>query len=155
MFNGLVVDVPVRVIKQRIDGVFAVGFLRAVQGAARQQRGQLGDGDAPYLMVQDVVDTILQVRELRLQADQQTLGDLTEEHARLGERVEERDRTVRPDLLRQQVEHLVRKLRRGEHLIVGQVRQTRQHVRVVGLVAEIQSATHIWLPPENSSTGNS
>ena len=41
------------------DGVYAVGVLGTIEAAAGKQAGQLGDGDAVELVVEDVVHPFL------------------------------------------------------------------------------------------------
>ena len=97
------------------------------------------DADAEHLLGQDVIDALLKVRNLARQALGEAAGDLAQEHARLRARVEERHRLVRPDVravvvgrprLGQRVQHPVRELGRREHLVVREVRDARQHIRV-------------------------
>ena len=69
--------------------VRAVGVLRAIQAAARQQAGEMGDADPKYLLCEDVIDALLEVRNLARQTLSEAAGDLAQEHARLRERVKE------------------------------------------------------------------
>ncbi len=52
--------------------------------------GELGDGDAEELMLENVVDALLQIRIDGFQSLQETLGDLAQEDAALAGRIEER-----------------------------------------------------------------
>ncbi len=106
----------------------AVGELRAVDAPAREQRRELGDPDAEHLVGEDVIDAFGEVGDRQDQAVGESAHDLAEEHTRLGERIEERDIGVGPDVGAvvgvcprggKRVEHLVRELGRGEDLIVG------------------------------------
>ena len=122
------------------DRVRAVGELRAIDTPASQQCSELCDPDAENLTGEDVIDALGEVRERQDQSVGEAASDLAKEDPRLGERIEERDIGVGPDVGAvvgvcprggKRVEHLVRELRRGEDLIVGEVRDARQHIRVV------------------------
>jgi hypothetical protein len=119
--------------------VLTVGPLRAVEAAPCDEAGQLGDPDAEDLLGQDVVDPLLQVRELVGQSLDEPLGDLAEEDSGLRERVEVGQRRVGPDVravmisspgLSDEIEHPVRELGRGEDLVVRQVRDAGEDVRI-------------------------
>ena len=78
-------------------------------------------------------------RELAGQSLDEPLGDLAEEDTRLREGVEVGQRRVRPDVraivigsprLGDEIKHPVRELRRGEHLVVRQVRDAGEDVGV-------------------------
>lgn len=116
------------------DAVFAVGVLAAIKGAPGQVGSQLRDGDAEDLVVQDVVDAKLSVWHQRFQASVQPFDDFPQEYATLGEWVKECRVRTPEKLLRQQVQDAVRQFWRGEDLVVAQVRDTVEHVRVVGTI---------------------
>ena len=63
-------------LKSLADAVFAVGMLGAVERAATHLGGEVGAGNAKQLLGHDVVDALLQVRDLLLQSSQQPLGGL-------------------------------------------------------------------------------
>lgn len=131
--EGSVVDVA-RFVIEVADAVRAVGVLAAVEAAAAEVGGELGDGDAEHLAVHDVVDALLTVGHLCLQAAVETLHYLAQEDATLGEGVEERGVGVAEQLLRQHVQHLIGERGRREHLVVREVRQAVQHVGVVEFI---------------------
>lgn len=79
-------DVALGVVEMG-DGVYAVGILGTIEAAAGEQAGQLGDGDAIDLFLENVVHPFLQVGDLLLQTHQQPLGDLPQEYAALAGRV--------------------------------------------------------------------
>ncbi len=81
MLRALEPDVPVIIVKALGDRMRAGCVFRAIQAPARQQAGQLGDGNAEHLFGQDMIDAGLQVRDFRLQARDQPLGDLAQEHS--------------------------------------------------------------------------
>ena len=81
---------------------------------------------------EDVVDAFLPVGNAVGQPRKQAAGYLAEEHACLAHGVEEGGLRVAPQRGGQQVEHVVDHGRRGEHLVVAQVGQARQHVGVIG-----------------------
>jgi hypothetical protein len=71
-------------------GVIAVRSLGAIDAPAGKMRGQLRDGNAEELMLENMVDTFLQIRIDGFQPLQQTLGDLAQEDTALAGRIEER-----------------------------------------------------------------
>ena len=64
------------------DGVLAVGPLGAVDAAAGDQAGELGDADAEDLLGQDVVDALFEVGDLVLQSFDEARRDLAQEDTR-------------------------------------------------------------------------
>ena len=129
----MVLDVA-RLVVEVADAVLAVGMLAAVEATATEVGGELGDGDAEHLAVHDMVDALLTVGNLRLQATVEPLDDFAEKDATLGEGVEERSVGTAEQLLGQHVEHLVGERGRCEHLIVREVRQAIQHVGIVEVI---------------------
>jgi len=120
--------------------VRTVGELRAVDAPTSQQCSELGDPDAEHLTGEDVIDTFGEVGDSQGQPVGEPTHDLAEEHTGLGKRIEERDIGVGPDIGAvvvvcprgsERVEHLVRKLWRGEDLIVGEVCDAGQNIWVV------------------------
>ena len=98
--------------------VIPIRRLGAIEAAAGQMGRQLRDGDAVELVLENVIGPLLQIRIDRLQPFEQTFGNLTEKYAALTAGVQKRSVRVAEQLLRQQVEHGVRHLRRGKHLVV-------------------------------------
>ena len=113
------------------DAELAVGVLGTIDGATGEQGGEFRDGYAEHLLVQDVVDALLTVRYLVLQAAVEPLHYLAQEDAALGEGVEEGGLFATEQLLRQEVEHLVCQLRGREHFVVAQIGYAIQHIRIV------------------------
>ena len=113
------------------DAELAVGVLGTIDGATGEQGGEFRDGYAEHLAVQDVVDALLTVGYLVLQSSVEPLHYLAQEDAALGEGVEEGGVGTTEQLLRQEVEHLVRQLRRREHFVVAQIGYAIQHIRIV------------------------
>ena len=111
------------------DAVLPVGALGAVERAAAHLGREVGAGNAEELLGHDVVDAPLQVGYLRLQSDEQPLGNLAQENAALGAGVEEARAAGAEQLLRQQVEHAAGQLGRGEDLVAGEVGQAVEYVR--------------------------
>ena len=58
-------------------GVFAVRKFGAIQAAPGKMRGQLGDGDAVKLMLENVVRALLQIRIERLEALEEPFRNFT------------------------------------------------------------------------------
>lgn len=124
----------------------AVRPFGAVEASARKQTGQVRDTDTEDLLGEDVIHSLIEVADLLLQSLDQAAGDLAQEHARLGEWVEESHIRVRPEVFSivrlcpcrgQVVEHAVGELRRGEDLVVGEVGDAGQDVRVATSEREI------------------
>jgi hypothetical protein len=139
MLRALEPDVAIVGVETLGDGVLALSVLRAVQAAPRQQAGEIRDADAEHLLGQDVIDALHKVRHLVAQSLGQAAGDLAQEHARLGARIEKLHRLVGPNIraivvgrprLSHSIQHPVRKLRGREHLVVREVGDARQHIRV-------------------------
>lgn len=86
MLRIFIADVALHILKAA-DRILAVGVLGAVDAAPSQQTGQLGDGNAVELLVEDMVHPLLQIGDLVLQPHQQPLGDLSQKHAGLTRRV--------------------------------------------------------------------
>lgn len=86
MLRIFIADIALHIGKAA-DRILAVGVFGAVDAAPGQQAGQLGDGDAIELIVEDVVHPLLQIGDLVGQPHQQPLGDLPQKHAGLARRV--------------------------------------------------------------------
>src|SRR5690606_23835568 len=97
VLGALKPDVAPVAVEGLRNRVLPSGVLGAVEAATREQGGERRDADPVDLPRQDVVDALLQVRELL----RETLGkpprDLPEEHPGLSDGIEERNRRVRPD----------------------------------------------------------
>lgn len=130
--QGLVQDVAFGVVEM-CYAEFAIGFLAAIHTAAAQQAGQFSDGYAIDLVMKDVVDTLLAVGNLLLEAAVEAFHYLAQEDTTLADGVEECGVRAGKQFLGQQVEHLVGKRGRGEDLIVGEVGQAVEHIGVVVL----------------------
>ena len=84
---AVVAEVALLVAEGGGDAVLAVGKLGAVERPTAHLCGEVGTGDAEDLSGHNVVDTLLQVGDFRLESDQQPLGDLAQEDAALAARV--------------------------------------------------------------------
>lgn len=62
--TSVVAEIALHVMESRTDTVFAVGQFGAVEGAAAHLGGKVGAGDAENLLGHDVVNALLQVRDL-------------------------------------------------------------------------------------------
>lgn len=125
---AVVAKITLHVMKSRADTVFAVGQFGAVERATAHLGSEVGAGDAEDLSGHDVVDTLLQVGDLLFETRQQPLGDLAQEDPALAAGVEEARLRTAEQLLRQQVEHSVGQLGRGEDLVAGKVGQAIEDV---------------------------
>ena len=132
-------DVPLVAGKAFRDGMLAIGMLRAIHAAPRQQAGEVRDADAEHLPGQDVIDALLQIRHFDCQPVCEAARDLAQENTRLGAGIQELHGLVRPQVRAgvvgrpgssQRVQHSVGELWRREDLVVRQVRDAGQHVRV-------------------------
>ena len=126
--TAIVPQVALRVTESRADAVLTVGLLGAVEGAAAHLSGEVGAGDAEDLLGHDVVDTLLQVGNLLFETRQQPFGNLAQEDAALATGIEEARLAGAEQLLRQQVEHTVGQLGRGEDLVAAQIGQAVENV---------------------------
>ena len=63
MQDFIKVDIAVGIIEMR-EAVFTAGVLRAIEATATHQRSQPGDGNTIELMVHDMIDTLLKIRNL-------------------------------------------------------------------------------------------
>ena len=151
VFEALEPDVAIVAGEGFGDGVFAGGVLGAIHAAPREQAGDLRDADAEHLPGQDVIDALFQVRNLVLQPLGEAAGNLAQEHAGFRAGIKELHRLVGPDIctlvirtprLGQRVQHTVGELRRREHLVVGEVRDARQHVRVAAAQGKAGLSAH-------------
>lgn len=87
VFASLVPHIASVVAESLGDAVLAVGQFGAVERAAAHLGGEVGAGNAEDLPGHNMVDTLLQVRNLLLQAYKQSFGNLTEKHTALAARV--------------------------------------------------------------------
>ena len=63
--DPLVSDVAAGVLKKR-DGILAVGILGTIHTSSGEKASQLGDCDAIQLLVKNMVDAFLQIRDFLL-----------------------------------------------------------------------------------------
>lgn len=118
-------------VVESADGEGAVGEFRAIDASPRQQAGDFRDGDAEELLMEDMVPPSLQVRDDGFQSDQESLCDFAQKDPAFAGGVQEGGVRVLEELLRKQVQHCVRHIGGRKDLVVGEVCQTGQDVRVV------------------------
>ena len=128
------------------DAKAPVGEFAAVEAAAGEQTRELGNRDAKKLLVHDVIDAFLQVGIFVCKPFDETLGRFAQKHARFTAWVQDLDSGIAPDLGRQHVQNVVGELRRRKDLVVAQVCQAGQNVRVVCL---FKQASHGAAPPSS------
>lgn len=75
-------NIAVNVIEMD-HGVFAIRKFGAIQAAPGKMRGQLGDGDAVKLMLENMVRALLQIRIQRLKALEEPFRNFTQKHTTL------------------------------------------------------------------------
>lgn len=126
---AVVAEIALRIAEGSGDAVLAVGEFGTVERPAAHLSGEVGTGDTEDLSGHNMVDTLLQVGDLSFQPSQQPLGNLAQEDTALRTRVEKASLRTAEQLLRQQVQHPVGQLRRGEDLIAAQIGQAVQYVR--------------------------
>ena len=113
------------------DAVLAVGQLGAVERAAAHLGGEVGAGYAKDLLGHNMVNTLLQVRNLLFQTNEQAFGNLAQKHTALAARVKEACLWAAEQFRRQQVKHPVGEFRRREHLVAAQVSQAVKNIGAI------------------------
>ena len=126
--TAVVAQITLHVVENRADTVFAVGLLGAVERAAAHLSSEVGAGDAENLLGHDVVNALLQVGDLLFETRQQPFRNLAQEDPALAAGIEKPRIGTAKQLLRQQVEHSVGQLGRGEDLVAGKVGQAVEDV---------------------------
>ena len=120
MLDRFVLHIPLFILKIA-DTVGTIGFLTAIKRATTQQRSEFRQSNAIHLMVHDMVDTLLPIRDLFSQTSIQPFDNLTKENSRLTEGIDERGSRVAEQLLRQHIQHLIGQCGWGKHLVVAEV----------------------------------
>ena len=100
--------------------------------------------------MEDMIHPLLQIGDFIFKPHQQPLGNFPQKYAGFAGRVKECGVRVAEQFLRQQVQHPVRNLRRSEHLIVGQVGKTGQHI---GVIKGLVYVSHFPAPSCNPPVG--
>ena len=124
-------------------GIAAVRILRAVERPARDEGCELGGRDAVELMMKDVIDALLQVGKLIRQSRDEPLCDFAQEDTALATDVEESRLRIAEEFRRQQIKHVVHHLRRREHFVIREIRETRKNIRIV-LIIHRQASSSRW-----------
>ena len=130
----IVAQIALLVMENRTDTVFAVGLLGAVEGAAAHLGGEIGTSDAEDLPGHDVVDALLQIGNLLFETRQQPFRNLAQEDPALAAGIEKPRFGTAEQLLRQQVEHTVGQLGRGEDLVAAQIGQAIEDVGAIRVI---------------------
>jgi len=131
---AVVAKIALHVMKSRADTVFAVGQFGAVERATAHLGSEVGAGDAENLLGHDVVDALLQVGNLLFETRQQPFYNLAQEDAALAAGIEKPRFGTAEQLLRQQVEHSVGQLGRGENLVAAQIGQAIEDVGAIRVI---------------------
>lgn len=108
--------------------ILTIGLFGAIKGSAAHLGGEVGAGDAENLLGHDVVNALLQIGNLLFETCQQPFGNLTQEDPALAAGIEKPRFGAAEQLLRQQVEHSVGQLGRGEDLVAGKIGQAVEDV---------------------------
>jgi hypothetical protein len=115
----------------------------------------MSNTDPEYLLGEDVIHALLEVRNLSGQSVGETARDLAQKYTGLRERVKELYGAIRPEVcstmvrspsLCQSVEHPVGELGRREHLIVGKVGYASQDIGVAPSKRKARLIVHIESP---------
>ena len=123
-----IAQVALRIVETGGHTILTIGLFGAIERATAHLGGEVGAGDAENLLGHDVVDALLQVGDLFFEARQQPFGDLAQEDPALAAGIEKPRFGAAEQLLRQQVEHTVGQLGRGEDLVAGKVGQAVEDV---------------------------
>lgn len=75
-------DIAAGVLKKR-DGILAVGILGTIHTSPGEKAGQFSDCDTIQLLVKNVIDAFLQIRDFLFQSLNQAFGNFPQEHPRL------------------------------------------------------------------------
>ena len=126
--TAVVAQIALHIKESRTDTVFAVGQFGAVERAAAHLGSEVGAGDAENLLGHDVVDTLLQIGNLFFETRQQPFRNLAQEDPALAAGIEKPRFGTAEQFLRQQIEHSVGQLGRGEDLVAGKVGQAVEDV---------------------------
>ena len=126
-----VAQVALCVIETGGHTILTIGLLGAIERATTHLGGEVGAGDAEDLLGHNMIDALLQVGNLLFKARQQPFGNLTQEDTAFAARVEEARLAGAEQFLRQQVEHSVGQLGRGENLIAAQIGQAIEDVGAI------------------------
>ena len=78
-----------------------------------------------------MIDTALTFGDILFQASVQPFDNLTKEDTALAERIKELCVRALEKFLRKKIKDAVRKFRRGEDLVVAQVRKAIEHIRII------------------------
>ena len=87
VFGALEPDVPVRGVKAGANRMLTIRALGAVHAPSSHERRELGDCNPVNLFGQNMVDPLLQVRNLCLEPLYKAASNLSKEHTCLGERI--------------------------------------------------------------------
>ena len=123
-----IAQVALCIIKTSGHTILTIGLFGAIERAATHLGGEIGTGDAEDLPGHDVVDTLLQVGDLLFETRQQPFRNLAQEDAALAAGIEKPRIGTAEQLLRQQVEHTVGQLGRGEDFVAGKVCQAVEDI---------------------------
>ena len=126
-----IVQVALCIIETGSYAILAVGLLGAIKRAAAHLGSEVGAGDAEDLLGHNMVDALLQIWNLLFQPCQQSFGYLAQEDTAFAARVEKARLAGTEQLLRQQVEHSVGQLGRGEDHIAAQIGQAIEDVGAI------------------------
>ena len=132
-------------------GIAAVRILRAVERPARDEGRELGGRDAVELMMKDVIDALLQVGKLIRQSRDEPLCDFAQEDAALAADVKEGRLRITEEFRRQQIKHVVHHLRRREHFVIREIRETRKNIRIVLIIHRLASRNRCATKTESLS----
>ena len=126
-----IAQVALHIVESRTYTILAVGLFGAIECAAAHLGGEVGAGDAEDLFGHNMIDALLQVGNLLFKPSQQPFGNLTQEDTGFAAWVEEARLAGTEQLLRQQIEHSVGQLGRGEDLVAAQIGQAIEDIGTI------------------------
>ena len=117
--------------KRRVTFASHTNRLKSACCTPRDKGRKLRRRDAENLILQNVINARTQVGDLVFQTLDKPFRDFAQKDAALRRWIEELRLRAREKLLRQKVEHLIHNGWRRKDLVVRQIRETAQDVRVV------------------------
>jgi hypothetical protein len=133
-------DISLLVAESAADGIFAIGGFGAIDGSAREQPGQFGDGETEKLFGENVVEAFLLVGDGFFKAFVEAFGDFAEKDAGFADGVEEGGLGIGSDFWGQKVEDAIGHGGWREDLIAAEVSEAGEDVGVVTIALEHRRA---------------
>ncbi len=126
-----IAQVALHIVENRTYTILSVGLLGAIECAAAHLGGEIGAGNTEDLLGHNMVDALLQVGNLLFKPSQQPFGNLAQEDTAFAAWVEKTRLAGTEQFLRQQIEHSISQLGRGEDLVAAQIGQAIEDVGAI------------------------